>query len=52
MTYNLHDGEENNALIVERIRKSSRLCGRFILKECESYKLSVSNHADKSALLE
>ena len=25
MTYNLHDGEENNDLIVERIRKSSRL---------------------------
>lgn len=44
--------EKNNARLGEMICESSRPGGCFIPQECESYRLSVSTHADKSALME
>ena len=50
--YNKENKAYGNARLGERIRKSSRPGGHFIPQECESYRLSVSIHADRSALLE
>ena len=50
--YGIRPNDKSNARLGERIRKSSRPGGHFIPQECESYRLSVSIHADRSALLE